>query len=94
MTLKHHTRGLFCFQVPENSSNRNAPFLLEEGKVKSEIIAELMKMNSEVRNEPIVSVNLLPLLKLREKSLKDKNHVYSVFLKEGYIKNPHKEFLY
>lgn len=77
-----------------NKHVSQTPFLLEEGKVKSEIIAELMKMNSEVRNEPIVSVNLLPLLKLREKSLKDKNHVYSVFLKEGYIKNPYKEFLH
>ena len=25
LTLKHHTRGLFYFQVPENLSNRNAP---------------------------------------------------------------------
>ena len=23
----HHTRGLFCFQVPENVSNRNAPYI-------------------------------------------------------------------
>lgn len=68
--------------------------LIDGSKIKSEIIAELMNMNSEVRNEPIVSMNLLPLLKLREKSLKDKNHVYSVFLKEGYIKNPYKELLY
>ena len=27
MTLKHQTRGLFYFQVPENVSNRNAPLI-------------------------------------------------------------------
>ena len=27
LTLKHHTGGLFFFQVSENPSNRNAPFL-------------------------------------------------------------------
>ena len=35
MTLKHHTGGLFCFQVPENPSNRNAPLQIEKRLVDS-----------------------------------------------------------
>ncbi|WP_342545384.1 ATP-binding protein [Lysinibacillus sp. FSL K6-4013] len=78
-----------------NKHVSQTPASIEESKIKSEIIAALIQMNSEVINKPaVVSVNLLPLLKLREKSLKDKNHVYFALLKEGYIKNPQEEFLY
>ena len=47
LTLKHHTGGLFCFQVSENPSNRNAPFLFI---IKAQCIHEYASLYQHINS--------------------------------------------
>ncbi|MED3822551.1 ATP-binding protein [Priestia flexa] len=63
--------------------------------LKLQVIHELMALNQKAkeRKEKLApSTNLLPLLELRERALKQKKHSYELLLAQGYIKNTLHEF--
>lgn len=63
--------------------------------LKLQIIQALMEMNQKAKERKgklVPSTNLLPLIELRERALKQKKHSYDLLLAQGYIKNTLREF--
>lgn len=59
------------------------------------IVTELLNFDTEVKvqSEKLdSSKKLLPLLGLSKKAIKNKEHIYKLFIEKQYIKNPILEF--
>lgn len=68
----------------------------EYNKIKSIVIKSLIDFNDKKKDENKIKPKAYPresLLNMYEKAIKNKEHPYEVFKKNGYIKNPIEEFL-
>lgn len=74
----------------------NKPIDSDYNTLKLESIQQAIALNGKKKEQKsknsIRSVNLLPLLKLREQALLKKKHSYELLKVNGYVKNPLEEF--
>lgn len=72
-----------------------APIDTDENIIKAQIIPLLIELNQKEKEKTeklIKSSKVLPLLDLRDKAIKQKNHPYVLMKESNYIKNTMSEF--
>lgn len=72
-----------------------APLDTDENVLKAQLIPLLIELNQKEKEKMKKSIKyskVLPLLELRDKALKDKNHPYVLMQENNYIKNTIREF--